>query len=479
MGKQPSVRTQSYDASPCKVYGVVAMLCCCYFGKYFCTSNMYVVKAKFQDDAQISDSQMATFFSVGYFFSMFGKASAGAMADTIGGYKVILLSVFGYATATLLFSFLPSGSFSFYGFLATWAVIGYCALGLAWVAIVAVATNWIPKHVLGRLMGIVSMAPQLGDVLARLVLSNFLGWGWRAVFQIASGVAFLLLLPVLAFVRNAPGGEEEEEETHQAVVKDTKDAQSYMQRLMPLVKTPLFWVLCLLSGSLYGTRTLFLLYSNNFLAASYCFEAHPNDRPESKAYRGCLTDERTSSVTAAASSIYTLLGCVSVLLVGVLKDKLPEKHRAATLVLFIIPLLCTMVFLGTSGTHIPFPVAVAAVAFTGFCLFGPYKVLGAVFAVDVGGKRLKSTCTAFMGVFDNMFAIFMLQAKGVIGEDWILMFASVAGLCVMSVFCSSFVWVWDLRKARVSAREPIEASLLGESDASQRRNAFNENRDRP
>ena len=53
--------------------------------------NMYVAKAKFQEDAQVNDSQMALFFSVGYFFSMFGKASAGAMSDTIGGYKVIPL----------------------------------------------------------------------------------------------------------------------------------------------------------------------------------------------------------------------------------------------------------------------------------------------------------------------------------------------------------------------------------------------------
>jgi len=473
MDRQPSLRTQTYTSSPCKVYGVIILLCFCYFGKYFCTSNMYVAKAKFQEDAQVNDSQMTIFFSVGYFFSMFGKASAGAMSDTIGGYKVILISVFGYATATLLFSFVPTGSSALYGFLTIWAIVGYCALGLAWVSIVAVATNWIPGPFLGRMMAIVSMAPQLGDVLARLVLSNFLGYGWRTVFQISSGIAFLLLLPVLLFVRNAPGAEEE---THQAAAKDTKDGQSYMQRLMPLVKTPLFWVLCLLSGSLYGTRTLFLLYSTNFLAASYCFGLHPNAEQESNVYQGCLTDGHTSSVTAAASSIYTLLGCVSVLIVGVLNDKLPKRHRAATLVLFIIPLLCTMVFLGTSGARIPYPIAVAAVAFTGFCLFGPYKVLGAVFAVDVGGKKLKSTCTAFMGVFDNMFAIFMLQAKGLIGDDWTLMFASVAGLCVMSVFCSSFVWFVDLGKAEACAPDSIESSFLEGSDAVQRRNTFDENK---
>lgn len=441
-------------------------MCICYFGKYFCTSNMYVVKAKFQEDQSISDEKMATLFSVGYFFSMFGKASAGAMSDTIGGYKVILMSAFGYIICTLLFSFVPSGDSAIYGFFILWAGSGYFALGLAWVAIVAVATNWIPVPYLGRLMSIISLAPQLGDVLARLVLANFLDSGWRTVFQIAAGSGFIMLVPVLLFVTNAPG---EEEETHQAAAQ--KEDTTYMQRLKPLLTKPLFWALCLLSGSLYGTRTLFLLYSNSFLAASYCFGEHPGADTASQAYNDCLSDGDTASVTATASSIYTLLGCVSVVIVGVLKDVLPKKHRAATLALFLIPLVAAMVFLGSAGANIPFALAVKAVAFTGFCLFGPYKVLGAVFAVDVGGKKLKSTCTAFMGVFDNGFAIFMLQVKGLIGSDWTLMFVCVSGLSVMALMCAIFVWAKDLQSAEPA---PAEVPLVNETPALARRNSYKE-----
>merc|ERR1719166_632953 len=133
------------------------------------------------------------------------------MSDSYGGYIVTVSSVIGYVVPTILFSLVPSGAFAIYGFLFLWAFVGYAALGLAWVAVVAVATNWIPVSHLGRIMSFLSMAPQLGDVLARVVLANFLGWGWRNVFRIAAVIAFGLLVPILLFVRNSPPAVEEAE----------------------------------------------------------------------------------------------------------------------------------------------------------------------------------------------------------------------------------------------------------------------------
>lgn len=423
---------------------------------------MYVVKSAFQQQEGIDDKTMAIFFSVGYFFSMFGKASAGAMSDSYGGYLVVMLAVVGYIVPTVLFSFVPAGPTAIYWYFVLWALIGYAGLGLSWVAVVAVATNWIPATHLGRLMSFMSMSPQLGDVLARLVLAVFLSYGWRNVFRIAALCAFGLWLPVVIFVRNAPPEIEHEDGNTAAAHSEVtvkKVEEPYFQRLRPLLKLPLFWAICLLSGSLYGTRTLFLLYSNNFLAASYCREQHPFG--DADTLRDCTSSDTTASVTAVASSIYTLLGCVSVFIIGVLKDLLPMHHRATTLVIFILPLVAAMGFLGIMGTSIPFAVAVSLVALTGFCLFGPYKVLGAVFAVDIGGKKLKSTCTAFFGVFDNFFAILMLQCKGVIGDDWQLMFMCVTGLSTMSLLCATYVWFGDLKASRAQARTLAEPLVLG------------------
>jgi len=294
---------------------------------------------------------------------------------------------------------------------------------------------------------LVSMAPQLGDAIARLCLAFFLKDGWRSVFQVASVFAVALMAPVFLFVQNSPGRERSEsEEKHEAAGEEP-----YATRMKKLLSTPFLWVLCILSGSLYGTRTLFLLYSTTFLATAYCNGAHDVDE--------CMGAPQTLKATATASSAYTLMGCVSVLLVGVLKDKLPKKHRGATLTLFAAPLFLTLIYLQRVGSDISFPVAACLVANIGFCLFGPYKVLGAVFAVDVGGKKLKSTCTAFMGIFDNFFAMVMLLGKGAIGSDWKMIFAVLCVLSAMSLASASYIWIKDLRStdARETSKEPLLA----------------------
>jgi sugar phosphate permease len=432
---------------------------------------MYIVQNDFREDQDISAQQMSMLFALGYFFSMFGKVAAGIMSDAHGGRFVVFLSCSGYVACAVGFSMVPT-SMGYVGFLVFWAGLGFFALGLAWVAIVAVATNWVPVSHLGRLMSLVSMAPQLGDAMARITLAWFLHYGWRTVFQIAAGTAFVFTLPIIFFVGNAPTGADDTiQDAKKEADKSGKPKQSTCQKLMPLFKNPLLWILCLLSGSLYGTRTLFLLYSTQFLGQVYC-----NGQPE-----GCDKDGATLSATATASSIYTLLGCVSVLLVGVLKDKLPKKHRAATLALGCGPLFLAMAYLTIQGTDMSFGVAVAIVALTGFALFGPYKVLGAVFAVDVGGKELKSTACSFMGVFDNLFAMCMLFVKGWCGNDWTKMFSILSALSLMSLCCASYVWMGDLKKGATAAPPAQTEKLLDTNDpkavALIRRQSFHENKE--
>merc|ERR1712039_885076 len=128
------------------------------------------------------------------------------------------------------------------------------------------------------------------------------------------------------------------------------------------------------------------------------------------------------------------------------------------LTIFVVPLFLILLFLMHAGTDVSFGLAATLVALIGFCLFGPYKVLGAVFAVDVGGKQLKSTCTAFMGIFDNFFAMMMLIGKGSIGDDWGRMFTVLAVLSAVSAGSASFIWTKDLRAAKAANTAPLLAS---------------------
>jgi len=432
----------------CRLSLVLLLLCLCYFGKYFCTSDMYIAQASFTENMSLSAPQLSSMFALGYFASMFGKVTAGALCDAVGGRFVILLAAAGYAGSTFLLSLVPSGSESLPMVFLLWACVGFFALGLAWVAVVAVATNWIPAEYLGRLMGIVSMAPQLGDAIARLTLASCLVGGWRMVLQVGAFAACGLTLPVLLFVGNKPAlvdGQAHDDEKHAGGARSSQDSRQpsgvpYLAKLRVLLANPFLWVLCLLSGSLYGTRTLFLLYSTSFLSQVYCNTAASDSLQE------CLSSGETMRATATASSGYTLLGCVSVLVVGSLKDKLPVRHRGATLTIFVAPLFFLLAFLMRASLDLPFHIASSMVALIGFCLFGPYKVLGAVFAVDVGGKELKSTCTGLMGVSDNIFAMLMLLGKGAIGSDWEKMFGALTVLSFVSLVCATYVWVRDLKQ---------------------------------
>lgn len=434
---------------------VLVVLCCCYFGKYFCSSDMYIANTMFMKDTGFSPQRLSQMFAVGYFCSIFGKLFAGALCDAIGGRFVIIVAAMGYVCCTWLLSTVSDGPLAVAAIFIAWAGIGFFGLGLAWVAVVAVATNWIPRPYLGRLMGVVSMAPQLGDAIARLSLASSLNQGWRAVFRTASFDAFVLLLPVLLFIPNRPP--ETIEEFVDPLLSPRTPVErfdNYRGKLKLLLAQPFLWVLCLLSGSLYGTRTLFLLYSTSFLARVYCQDV--DEMTE------CLSSGKAMTATALASSGFTILGCASVLLVGFMKDKLPNRHRGVPLFLGTAPLFCMLTYLTTVGPDLPYQFAATIVASTGFCLFGPYKILGSVFAVDVGGKSLKSTCTGLMGVSDNIFAILMLIGKGTLGDDWRKMFSVLAFLSCISLTTSVFVWRRDLHIVRQNRRQSSALLLSSE-----------------
>jgi len=441
-----------------KLCCVLVLLCCCYFGKYFCSSDMYIANTLFVEEEGFTAKTLSSMFALGYFASIFGKLAAGALCDAIGGRFVIILSASGYVGCTFLLSIVPSGPEHHLQIFLVWAGIGFFALGLAWVAIVAVATNWIPRPYLGRLMGLVSMAPQLGDAIARLTLAPLLDFGWRAVFRAASLWGLGLLAPVALFIPNAPASSLAEQtegpSTPYSPTTPVEKFDNYLSKLRILVVNPFLWFLCLLSGSLYGTRTLFLLYSTSFLTQVYCQDADDFDH--------CVHSGKAMRATAMASSGYTILGCFSVLIVGMMRDKLPNRHRGAILTVFCAPLFGCLAYLMTMGLSLPYNLAVVMVWLIGFCLFGPYKILGAVFAVDVGGKELKSTCTGLMGVSDNLFAILMLLGKGYIGDDWGKMFSVLAGLSFISLGSAAAVWRRDLNIIRkAGGHRQNSLALLG------------------
>lgn len=176
----------------------------------------------------------------------------------------------------------------------------------------------------------------------------------------------------------------------------------------------------------------------------------------------CVAKASTIAHVGTASMIFTICGCVSVLVVGQLKDSLPQCHRGGLITGFMLPLVACLAAMTNSGTDLGFVPSAILVGVIGMTLFGPYKVLGTTFANDIGGKELKATACAIMGVSDNSFAVLMLLYKGMLGNNWVTpMFTALLVLSMISTLCSSGMWCMDLKAKKSAAARELAVPLIG------------------
>lgn len=466
-----------------RVYMVLVLLILAYCGKYFCTSCIYVAQDLWVPDQNITTVQASYMFVFGYIASMVGKTVAGPWSDIYGGKIVMGVSTAGFLTWITVFSFVPKicesigvcpemGLGNYYPeFFFVWVMNGFFALGLSWVAIMAIASNWIPASHTGRLMAILGLAPELGDSWARLYLAPVVSQGWEAVLQSAARFSLLFCIPMFLLVQNSP--EEAAAKAAGAVVAKKDDPIPFRTRVKTLfTDSPLITLLMTLCGFLYAIRTMFLLYSVNYLSHALCglqlAALHGGPIPladlqdnTNAAVTACIQDNPTVAAVASASAWYTVFGCAGVYLSGILKDKLPKRHRSTILVgnvTILIASLSVMKFYPMNV--IPFPLATLTVGMVGFSTFGAYLTSTGAFAVDIGGKKMKATCSALMGFSSNGAAAMIIVCKGYLGNDWDSMFTILIGLGVCGLVCAGAIYSDDLKKIDVPGSKDIKALLL-------------------
>jgi len=469
------LKSRHYQLQPGRVYKFLILMTFCYFGKYYCTSNMYITDKLWLLGNGFTELELSFMFALGFIFSMMGKPIAGVLSDMYGGKPVCMVTAGGYIFATLMFSFVPDHYFAMY--MCCWAITGFFALGISWVSVVATCTNWVPDTHIGRLMSPVNMAPQLGDALARASLAPVMvamPGNWRGVFRIAAGAAAIVTLPALFVVPNAPTEEDVGGKSPPPADKSKKGGgEGFMSKVRPLLKEPSLYVVGALSGTLYAVRACFLLYAVAYLGLTFCTSNDPavkllSSATESEGYKAalkaCTDSSDTAASTALASTAYTMMGCISVLIVGYAKDSFPAKHRAMILVIFLSMLLVVLALMFAWSLTMPYTMSAVCIALVGFCLFGPYKILGTAFAVDIGGKKLKATACSFMGFCDNFMAVMVLLIKGKLGDDWHSMLGFLLGFGFMCWCCACLCWKIDMDRAKknAAAREGSIALLEGE-----------------
>ena len=365
----------------------LALLAFGYSGYYFCRSNLSVVLPDLiQDlarhgitanDAQVRLGFMASAGTMAY---ALGKFVSGSLADLFGGRRSFLSGMAGSILFTIFF--VLSGGFPL--FTLAWIGNRYFQ-SMGWVGLVKVASRWFSYSIYGTVMAVLSLSFLFGDAACRWVMSELMahGVGWRGVFAVAAGSLAALLVANVILLRERPeerGLPSPEANPLNVYAEDGQGEEKVglVAILRPLLASFPFWMVCLLSLGTTLLRETFNLWTPTYFVQ----------------YVGL-----SSSDAAARSALFPLLGGVSVLLAGVLSDKLGLNGRNVVLVGGMAASTVCLVLLARTPSHASQLTPVVLVALVGFLLLGPYSYLAGAMSLDFGGKRGSATAA---GIIDGI-----------------------------------------------------------------------------
>lgn len=383
----------------------MALIVLGYAGYYLCRSDLSVAMpllilelAGRGISPDLAKVQLGFVASLGVLAYAIGKFPSGWLADFLGGKRNFLSGMAGSVLFTILFTL--GGGIPLF----TLAWIGNRAIqSMGWAGVVKITSRWFSYSAYGSAMGIISLSYLFGDAASREFMARLIdaGFGWRGIFLIAGGTLALLLLLNLVLLKETPdhlGLPEPPPNPANLFAADGEAAKpiTVASLLTTFVKSPLFWVVCLLSFGVTILRETFNLWTPTY-----------------------FTQAVGLSVADAAhkSALFPLFGGLSVLLAGYLSDCLGKTGRASVIVygmLLTAAALGVLAFGEFGGSQ---TIPVVLVALVAFVMIGPYSYLAGAIALDFGGKRGSATAS---GLIDGV---------GYLGG--VLAGNSVAGISVM------------------------------------------------
>ncbi len=389
-----------------------------YAGYYVCRSNLPVTQLMISDDLaargvghDAARLGLGAALSLGTLAYAIGKPFAGPLADFRGGRVGFLGGMLGSIACTVAFAM--GGSLP--AFTAIW-IGNRLAQSFGWAGTIKVVSRWFGPARYGSAMGILSLSYLFGDAAARYVMGRLiaLGLGWRGIFLASAGLLAVLFAINAAFLRESPAdlGLVEPDAGAESVYGrrgDVPRAHGILSLLAPLLASPAFWLVCLLSLGLTLLREAF-----NSWTPTYFSEGLGLSRADA----------------AGASALFPFCGGVSVLIAGFLGDRLGRAGRAAIILGGLALAGVGLVALGMAdfGGSPRGPIAlVAAIA---FCLLGPYSYLAGAISLDLGGKHGGATASGFVdsaGYLGGALAGWGL-ARASLAVGWRGVFVILAGV---------------------------------------------------
>jgi sugar phosphate permease len=352
---------------------------------------------------------------------------SGGVGDFFGGRRNFLGGMAGAVFFTVLFA---SGS-AMPLFTIAW-MGNRLVQSAGWSGMVKMSSRWFNYTAHSTVMAIVSLSYLWGDAAAR----KFMGWllhlglDWRTIFYVNASLLAGWLILCFARLRESPrelGMTEGAASPVNLYGKAGEDAKpsGLLALLMPMLTSPSFWCVCLLSLAMTFVREAMNNWSATFFVQGL----------------GLTKDQ-----AADASAGFPFWGGCAVFLAGLFGDKLGRVGRAIILFLGLLLSGLALGSIGRLGAE-QADWAVGLVNATGFLLLAPYSFLTGVIALDFGGKRGSATVC---GIFDGVGYLGGILAGHTIAtligdQGWSTTFTVLASVTLTACVAGAVFWFLQAR----------------------------------
>ncbi len=422
---------------------IVLLLFGGYAACYFCRVDLAVATPLIIDELrqhgvahQEATLRIGQIISLGVFAYAAGKIFLGGLGDFWGGRRNFLIGLGGATLFTVLF---PLGG-GLTLFAATWFG-NRLTQSMAWAGLIKVVSKWFNYSSHGAVVGILSISYLVGDAVARNCMGLLLeqGFPWRVLFYFAAGVAALLFLCNLFFLRESRTNSGYEAAVpHPANLFGEAESRppSVGALLLPLLRNRAFVVVCLLSFGSTIVRETFNSWTTVYLQEHAGYSA---------------------SSAASLSSVFPGVGVASVLLCGWLSDRIGENGRSTIMFIgFLTAAAALMMLTRLPSTPSGSILAVITIGVIAFGLLGPYSYLGGAFALDFGGKQAGAVSS---GLIDGVGYIGGILAGDAVARvtvafGWNGVFVSLAAVCVLAAAGAGYLYVFRSTSQPARAHAP-------------------------
>ena len=415
---------------------VIVLLFGGYASLYFCRADLSVAtpliakelarQGLSYDDALV---RIGAITSLGILAYAIGKPFIGGLGDYWGGRVNFLMGLAGATLCTLLFAF--SGALPL--FTTAWFLNRLVQSG-AWAGLLKVSSRWFDYSSHGMIIGILSLSYLIGDAGAREWMGRLIaqGYGWRSLFMLAAAVSGTMLVASFALLRESrvSAGYGDTIANPVNVFAHAKEPPATIrERLGPLVKSPAFLMVCMLSLVCTIVRETFNDWTPVYMRDFVHF---------------------SMSRAAGMSAVFPGVGAISVLLAGWLGDRLGSNGRPLILFVGLTATVMALFVLTTihhGGVDAMLPVALIGVV--AFCLLGPYAYLGGAMALDFGGKSAGAVASGIIDGIGYLGAVFagVGGAKVAVAFGWRGVFATLAVIGTAGAIGAGMLYVMERRVA--------------------------------